>query len=222
MTTMVCLPVDQEYFDISDEVYEIFQDPKAPKQSRKITRAAELLVGALLQVMIVDLVEQVKMKPFAKKIVKQLEGVIEKTANTLVNKVILKLSNKDLIPLVEYLRTLELEIDGIRYIAFQLEDFAEEALEQSRVALQEEDLKAARKEFHTAMQNFQEQGLYIFYKKPMGMIKLGMVAKKIVDLGYKAIQGAVKPAINKIVKGMDLDELETLEAYISTMTHKVD
>ena len=78
MTTIVCMPLDDEYFEIGDEIYDLLLDPKAPSQKQKVSRAAELLVESMLDMLIVGMVENVEMKPFAKKIVMQLETVIQK------------------------------------------------------------------------------------------------------------------------------------------------
>lgn len=222
MVTLVIMPVDDEYFEIGDEIYDLFQDPKAPSQKAKVDRAAQLLITSMLDVMIVQMIDSVKMKPFARKIVMQLEGVIQKTANALVHKVILKLSNKELWPLVNYLRSLEVEIEGKRYLSFSLEDFAEKALKQAHLDIDNNNLKAARANFHKGLENVLDQGLYIFYKEPMSMLKLGFVMRKIVDVGYAAIHAAVHPAINKIVHGMEIEELESLKHYVDTMTVEME
>ena len=140
----------------------------------------------------------------------------------MVHKVILKLSNKELWPLVQYLRDLEVELDGQRYLSFPLEAFAEKALIQSVIDIENKNLKAARDNFHKGLENLLDQGLLIFYKEPMAIIKLGMVARKIVDFGYTAIHGATSAAINKIIHGMELHELESLKAYIDTLTVEIE
>lgn len=222
MTTLVIMPLDDEYFKIGDEIYELFQDPKAPSQKNNVDRAAQLLISGMLDLMIVKMIENVKMKPFARKIVMQLEGVIQKTANALVHKVILKLSNKELWPLVNYLRSIEVEIEGKRYLSFSIDDFAEKALKQAHIDIDSNNLKAARDNFQKGMENVLDQGLYIFYKEPMSMLKLGFVMRKIVDVGYVAIHAAVHPAINKIVHGMEIDELQSLKHYVDSMTVEVE
>lgn len=222
MSTIVVMPLSDEYFEIGDEIYDTLQDPSTPPQTEKVSRCAELLVGSMLQVLIVDMINNVQMKPFAKKIVLQLESVIQKTANALVHKVILKLNNQELWPLVEYLRELEVELEGKRYLSFPLETFAEKAINKAYTEIDNKDLKQAKEHFDLGLQNILDQGLLIFYKKPMSMLKLGFVMRKIVDVGYAAIHAAVKPAIHKIVHDMDLHELESLKHYIETLTVEIE
>ncbi len=222
MTTLVLMTVDQEYFDIGDEIFDILQDPATPPQTVKVERCAQLLVSSMLNVLISDMMDNVKMKPFARKIVLQLETVIEKTAQALVSKVIVKLDNHELWPLVEYLRTLEVEYEGKRYLSFALEDFAEKALQKAHVEIVSGNIEEAKDYFHEGLQNVLDQGLLLFYKQPMDMLELGFIMRKIVDVGYKAIHAAVKPAINKIVHGMELDELQSLKNYIDTLTLEIE
>jgi len=172
--------------------------------------------------MILEMIENVRMKPFAKRIVRQLEVVIEKAANALIHKVILKLDNKDLWPLIQYLRDLEVEFEGQRYLSFQLEDFAEEALKQAHTDIENGNLDDAKDNFHEGLQNVLDQGLLLFYKEPMSILKLSFVMRKVVDIGYAAIHKAVKPAINKIVHGMDIEELESLKTYIDSLTAEIE
>jgi hypothetical protein len=54
------------------------------------------------------------------------------------------------------------------------------------------------------------------------MLKLKFVMRKVVDIGYAAIHAAVKPAINKIVHGMDIEELESLKAYIDSLVVEIE
>lgn len=222
MSTIILMPLPDEYFEIGDEIYDLLLDPKAPSQKNKVDRAAQLMVGGLLQVLILDMIENVKMKPFAKKIVLQLEHVIQKTANALVHKVILKLSNKDLWPLVQYLRDLEVDYKDQRYLSFPIDDYAEQALIQAHEDIANGNLDAAKKNFNEGLQNVLDQGLLLFYKEPMSMLKLNFVMRKVVDIGYAAIHAAVKPAIHKIVDGMELDELESLKHYVDTLTLEID
>ena len=198
------------------------QDPAASDQKEKVSRAADLFVDTILDVMILQMIETVAMKPFAKKVVKQLESVIEKTAHALVHKVILKLNNDELWPLVEYLHAMEVEIDGKRYISFELKPDAEAALKQSFVDMENKNLSAARNNLHLALLDVLDQGLLHFYKEPMSLLKLGMIARKIVDWGYAAIHAATKPAIHKIIHDMDLHELESLKNYIDTLVFEIE
>jgi len=222
MTTIVIMTLADEYFEIGDEIYDVLQDPKSALQTEKVSRCAELLVDSMLQTLIIDMIANVQMKPFAKKIVLQLEGVIQKTANALVHKVILKLDNQELWPLVEYLRELEVELDGKRYLSFPLEAYAEKAINKANIEIHNKDLSKAKNHFDEGMQNILDQGLLVFYKKPMSMLKLGFIMRKIVDVGYSAIHAAVKPTIHKVVHDMDLHELESLKHYIETLTVEIE
>src|SRR5690606_27176206 len=137
-------------------------------------------------------------------------------------KVILKLDNKDLWPLVQYLRDLEVEFEDKRYLSFPLEDFAEKALVDAHEDIQKGKLDDARENFDEGLQNLLDQGLLLFYKEPMAMLRLSFVMRKIVDIGYSAIHAAVKPAIHKIVDGMELQELESLKNYVDSLTLEIE
>ena len=217
MATLVCLPLTQEYIDISDRVIEEIKNPKAKPLRADIERAADLLIAAILEVLVIKMLETVEMKPLAKTVVTQLGHLIEKVAAVLVNKVIAKMSNQEVRPLVEYLNNMECEIEGNRYLSFELGTTTVKFLMAGYQALDAGKTHEARANLISALTESLNEGTIIFYKKPMELLKLGFVARKVVDLGYTSLDKAIRPAIHKIGEHMELEELKSLKVYIDNL-----
>ena len=217
MATLVCLPLPQEYTELGDQLIQDIQNPKARPLQADIERAADLLIETVLEVLVIQMLETVDMKPFAKTVITQLGHLIEKVAAILVNKVVSKMSNQEVRPLIEYLNSMECEIDGQRYLSFELDPNAAQLLVQGYQALEAGKSDAARESLINALIETLNQGNLVFYKKPMELLKLGFVARKIVDLGYTSLDKAIRPAIHKIGEHMELDELKSLKIYVDNL-----
>lgn len=217
MATLVCLPLSKEYTDLGDKLIQEIQNPKARPLQEDIERAADLLVETVLEVLVIQMLETVEMKPLAKTVVTQLGHLIEKLAAILVNKVISKMNNQEVKPLVEYLNSMECEIDSQRYLSFELDRNAVQLLVRGYQAVEAGKSDAARENLINALIETLDQGNIAFYKKPMELLKLGFVARKIVDLGYISLDKAIRPTIHKIGEHMEMDELKSLKTYIDNL-----
>lgn len=216
MTTYFTMPLDPEYLELSDKVYQNLQDRKAPPQNRTAVKSAQILVRTMLKIMVDDLCDQVEMKPLAQKIVKQMGGIIQKAINVLLDKVISKLNNRDLAPLVNHLRGLELEHDGSVGLAVEMDDDLAAVLFNAFKHIDAGDLTLARRDLIESMLGIMDLSLLVFLREPMDLLNLGMISKKVVDICLVTIKKALPPALRKITSDMNVEELQSLKGYIET------
>ncbi len=217
MSTYVSLPLTDEYLRLSDDIIEKLRAGEKRSLARDTVKSTNILIDNMFEIIIDDMVENVTMKPFAKKVVIQVGSLSRKTVNTLVDKVVKKLSNKELLPLVGYFKDLELEHEGQIYMAFRMEDDLEECLDRCLENLESGDVEAVRKDLVTLLVGVANQSIELNLVKPMSLIKLGMISRKVVDFVETTLEKAIPPAIKKIVKNMDQEELESLRDFLMNL-----
>jgi hypothetical protein len=218
MTTYVALPLSEEYIERSDRVIEKLSSSKASSQARETAKTTKLLIDDMFEILVDDLVEQVKMKKFAKKIVHQVSVVVHKAIHAMVDKVISKLSNRDLKPIVSHFKNLEiLHEEEQRLMGFQLNDELEEMVVACIEHLENDNVESAKQELVTLLENILDHSLELFLVEPMSLIKLGMISRKVVDFVTVTIEKTVPQAIGKIIEHMDKEELESLRDFLLTL-----
>lgn len=208
------IPLDDEYRALIAEGRENLHDPDAPPQNEKALQAAQIFIHSMLNVIIYDLCDQVEIKPFAEKVVRQLGKLMEKTTNILLDKVISKLSNEELVPLVEYLENLELDCDGNLYMSILLSDKVEDDLDRSFACIESKDVDKATKHFRNGIIGLAEASIHTFLIEMMGLLNLGFLTRKIVDLSAATLQKAIPPAIRKTAVDLSQTELESFQSYL--------
>ena len=217
MTIRVALPISSEYVETSNEVRDSLLEKSSRPLSKQVIKSTNLLIDDLFKVMVHDMLDQVSMKPMARKIVEQVSGLILKTVNVFVKKVVSKLHNKELLPLVEYFKALELERDGQTYLSYEVTPNMEELIPSCIEHVEEGRTAEAKKELIIILEDFIDHSLDIYLVKPMSLIKLGLIAKKLMDLTQTTIEKAMPPALHKIVNQMDHDELLSLKEFLLSM-----
>lgn len=211
--TYTSIPLDARYVEVRTILKKSLRDPGAPRQSAQAKILGDVLVSSMMEALIHQLVESVEMKPLTKKIMKQLGAVVEKTSTVLVEKVIAKLKNEELLPILEYMTELEVEHEGVLYLCCPLDEARAGRLIGALDEIDAGNGDAARVAFLEELLYVEDVALLEFYKRPLDLVKLGMIARKIVDVGYVTLGKASHSAVKKMVSKMDQHELESLGDY---------
>ncbi|MBV1883911.1 MAG: hypothetical protein KUG82_19890 [Pseudomonadales bacterium] len=222
MTTYVGLPLENEYLELSNAVIAKLQKGNAPSQSKDTVKASQILIVGVLQLLVTDLTEQVSMKPFVKKVIIQVGAIAQKTIYVMVDKVISKLSNDDLIPFVGHYKKMEIDHQGKKFIGFKLDNDLEALINSAFNNIHNNETQTAKEELTDALLQIIMISLELFLKVPMGLIKLGMISRKLVDLTAATLEKVVQPAIRKIVGNLDQEELESFEGFIVELVLRDD
>lgn len=217
MTTFIAIPLSDEYLRISDDVFEKLNEGNRSPQARNTVKGVKLLVDDMFTILVDDLVVKVKMKPLSKKIIHQVGAISHKTINVLIDKVVSKLDNKELSPLVAHFKVCESIHDGKKTLGFQLNEREEMQILNCIENLKIGKIDLVKKDLVLLLESIVDEGIELFLHMPMSLIKLGIISRKVVDLVGSTIQKTVPPAIGKIVAHMDAEELRTLEAFLLEM-----
>lgn len=214
MTTYVALPLEDNYLKPSLEIVKQLNNPKSRPQADNTVATTRILIDHMFELTVDGLIEQVELKPFAHTIVHQVSTLVHKAVNALVKRVIGKLANYELKPLVEYFKSLEIEHEGKIYLGFQLENRIEDLIASCIKHLENGNIDASKEELIIVLEDVIENTLEIFLLDAMSKVRLGMIARKIVDLTHTTIHKAVPPALHKIVDHMDHSQLEQLKDFL--------
>ncbi len=217
MTTHVALPLTDEYLKLSNEIVEKLQDKKSPSQAHKTVKTTQLLIDYMFSILVDDLIDQVPMKPWAEKIVHQVSSVVQKALHVLISNVISKLDNAELKPLVNHFKECEIEHEGEYFLGFQLDDASEQKIYACMAHLRNKEIKACKTLLVELLETVVDQTLELFLLKPLSLVRLGMISRKLVDLTAKTIEKAVPPAIDKIIGHMEVEELQLFESFLLSL-----
>ena len=88
-------------------------------------------------------------------------------------------------------------------------------LDQAFIDIDSGDIEMATQHFSKGMIGVSDLVLNTFMVDMMGLLKLGYVTRKVVDLATVTLKKAIPPAVKKVSKGLTQSELESFKAYLS-------
>ena len=215
------IPLNPSYAEIRDQLSQNLADSSLPSQAKLAAQLGDVLVGSMMQALIHEFLRDVELKPFARKVMTQVGSITEKTATSIVEKVIVKLPNKDLKTVLDYMVSHELDVEGKLYLASEMDQAKGQQLLDALAVINQGNGEQVKGQFTSSLLYVMELSLNDFFKQPMSLIKLGMIAKKLVDIGYVTLNKASQTAIKKMVGKMDNTELKSMGVYASTLIVEV-
>ncbi len=215
------IPLNPRYADIRNRLNSCLVDPDSGPQGQLAAQLGDVLVGSMMQSLIHEFLRDVELKPFARKVMTQVGSVVEKTSISIVEKVIVKLPNKELRIILDYMVDHELDVDGTLYLASEMNQDKGQRLLDSLVIINNGDGEQVKDEFMESLLYVLDLSLNDFLKQPMSLIKLGLISRKMVDIGYVTLTKASKTAVKQMVKKMDNQELKSMGIYASTLIQEV-
>ncbi len=222
MTTVVAIPLKDNYLVPSLEIIEQLNKPKAPPQADNTVKTTRILIDYMFELTVDGLLDAVEMKPFAHKLVHQVSAIVHKAVHVMVKKVVGKLSNSELKPLVEYFKSLEIEHEGEVYLGYELEDRIEALVASCIDHLEKDNIEKSKEELIIILEDVIESILEIFLLEAMAKVRLGLIARKMVDFTHTTIYKAVPPALHKIIDHMEKPQLEQLKVFLLQYLIKID
>lgn len=222
MTTVVAIPLQDNYLVPSREILEQLNKAKAPPQADNTVNTMCILIDYMFELTVDGVLDAVEMKPFAHKLVHQVSAIVHKALHVMVKKVVGKLSNSELKPLVEYFKSQEIEHKGNIYLGYQLEDRIEDLVASCFEHLEKGNIEIAKAELVIILEDVIESTLEIFMLEALAKVRLGMIARKMVDFTHTTIYKAVPPALHKIIDHMEKPQLEQLKDFLLQFLIKID
>ena len=181
--------------------YYPYRDALTHQTARDLTD--KLLVG------LVDIIPNPERQASMRKIV----GTIERATDTLLNILLGKENNEEVMPSFHFLRDQATFIDneGVKRIGFKLSDADAKIIDDGFAAITPEHVD--RVAFKKALETVNEETLTHFISRYSETLKLGMIKRKSVPVAKAAIDKGMSMALNKLLPDLPDASLNRLANY---------
>ncbi|MGX8219990.1 hypothetical protein ACWS81_04315 [Psychrobacter celer] len=181
--------------------YYPYRDALTHQTARDLTD--NLLVG------LVEIIPNPERQAAMRKIV----TTIERATDTLLNILLGKESNEDVLPSFHFLRDQATFIDneGVKRIGFKLSETDARTIVEGFAAITPEHVDRAK--FKTALKTMNDATLTHFVSRYAETLKLGMIKRKSVPVAKSAIDKGMNMALNKLLPDLPNDSLNRLANY---------
>lgn len=172
--------------------------------------ASELIDNLLVN--LVDVIPNAERKEAMRKIV----GTVERATETLLNILLGKDKNEDILPSFYFLKNdaMFLDNDGKRRIGFKLDEDTASDIQKGFAATEDLPINDTDKAlFKKALIAMNEAALYHFITKFTETLKLGMVKRKSIPVAKAAIDRGMALALNKLLPQLPDDGLARLANF---------
>ena len=148
-----------------------------------------------LLVSLIDVIPNPERKAAMQKIV----HTIERTTETLLNVLLGKDKNEDIMPSFDFLKNKSMFIDneGMRRVGFKLSEPTAQTINEGFAAITPETVD--RDKFKTALETMTDASLNHFMSQFTETLKLGMIKRKSVPVAKAAIDKGMSMALNKLL-----------------------
>lgn len=181
--------------------YYPYRDALTHQTARDLTD--NLLVG------LVEIIPNPERQAAMRKIV----ATIERATDTLLNILLGKESNEDVLPSFHFLRDQATFIDNesVKRIGFKLSEADAKIIDEGFAAITPEHVDRAK--FKTALKTMNDATLTHFVSRYAETLKLGMIKRKSVPVAKSAIDKGMNMALNKLLPDLPDDSLNRLANY---------
>ena len=181
--------------------YYPYRDALTHQTARDLTD--NLLVG------LVEIIPNPERQAAMRKIV----ATIERATDTLLNILLGKENNEDVLPSFHFLKDQATFIDneGVKRIGFKLSEADARTIVEGFAAITPEHVDRAK--FKTALETMNDATLTHFVSRYAETLKLGMIKRKSVPVAKSAIDKGMNMALNKLLRDLPNDSLNRLANY---------
>jgi hypothetical protein len=218
MTTYFAFRASKELSESSHQLMENFERQAREPQSALFVHVAQLFADEIVDTLLLNLARNSSGKSHTHAL-ENFAGIIKSTVNTLISKVLGKMSNDELQPLSGYLRKVrrEFPVDGqpVDHIVFETPaDF------HARFkAVLEKGLggQLDQPEMIACMDIFHDLALTAFYDDSLSQIKLGFIGRKLAEVGGAAIRKGSHSISHRTIPHMHDDDVKHFAEYFLGM-----
>lgn len=138
---------------------------------------------------------------------------IERTADTLLNILLGKENNEEVLPSLHFLRDKATFVDnnGVSRVGFKLSGSAAQTIVEGFAAVTPEHVDTVK--FKTALETMNDETLTHFITNYAETLKLGIIKRKSVPVAKAAIDKGMSMALNKLLPDLPLASLNRLADY---------
>ena len=198
-----------------------FENDIGAPQNQLLIAVANEYTDKIIEVMILGNSQLLDEDTFAAKVLNNVASVVKATAHTLIKQVLHKMKNQEMAPLTAQIRARKLVIAEQEYISFPIPTELAQRYRQCFMAIRNGDI-SARTPLMEAMLEFSLLANLYFYTESIRPLKLGLITRKISDLGGVTINKASQAAIKKLIPQLNIEELQGFVDYLEPFFVDVD
>ena len=182
--------------------------PYYPHRNALTQQVARELNDNLL-VSLIDVIPNPERKAAMRKIV----ATIERSTESMLNVLLGKDSNEDIMPSFNFLReqTMFVDNDGIRRVGFQLSEEDARIITEGFAAVTPQSVDNVK--FKHALETMNEAALTHFITRFTETLKLGMIKRKSIPVAKAAIDKGTSVALNRLLPQLPDDGLNRLARF---------
>ena len=182
--------------------------PYYPYRDALTHQTARDLIDNLL-VGLVDIIPNPERQASMRKVV----VTVERATDTLLNILLGKENNEEVLPSFHFLRDRAtfIDNDGLKRVGFKLTEQHTAIIQKGFAAITPEHVDT--KTFKTALETMNEQTLTHFISRYAETLKLGMIKRKAVPVAKAAIDKGMSMALNKLLPDLPDRSLNRLANY---------
>lgn len=206
-------------FGASESLYQINRDfrqsveMRAPDkvQADKLYTLLAQFTDECLDQYFLKPIERVKLNAVGHKVVTGGVSVMKKTIHVTLKQVVKKLSREDRQKMADYINGLLMQLsdDGEypTYVAVGISDDLRRRLNQAAVLGKESGPNAVVSDYAEALCELIDVALDTYMAKPLSMVKLGPVLRKLSSVTVDTVRGAAQTVIRKVLPSMSEREV---------------
>ena len=166
----------------------------------------------LIDNLLVGLIEIIP-NPERQASMRKVVATIERASDTLLNILLGKENNEEVLPSFHFLKDRATFIDneGLKRVGFKLSEKDAEIIDKGFAAVTPEHIDM--KTFKTALETMNEETLTHFISRYAETLKLGMIKRKAVPVAKAAIDKGMSMALNKLLPDLPDNSLNRLANY---------
>ena len=174
-----------------------------------LTQQIALELNDNLLVSLIDVISNPERQASMRKIV----NTIERTTETLLNVLLSKDKNEDVMPSFDFLQNQSIFIDndGKRRVGFKLSDTKAQTINEGFAAITPDTVD--RDQFKIALETMTEESLTHFMSRFTDTLKLGMIKRKSVPVAKAAVDKGMNMALNKLLPQLPDEGLNRLATF---------
>lgn len=166
----------------------------------------------LVDNLLIGLVEIIP-NPERQAAMRKVVGTVERATDTLLNILLGKENNEEVLPSFHFLRDQAtfVDNDGIKRVGFKLSAEDAQIINKGFAAITPEHVDT--EPFKTALETMNEATLTHFISRYADTLKLGMIKRKSVPVAKSAIDKGMSMALNKLLPDLPDSSLNRLANY---------
>lgn len=171
--------------------------------------------------LLVSLIEVIP-NPERQASMRKIVSTIERATESLLNVLLGKDKNEDIMPSYNFLKnqTMFIDNDGLRRVGFQLSEASAQTITQGFAAVTPDAVDHAQ--FKTALETMNEDALTHFISHFTETLKLGLIKRKSIPVAKAAIDKGMNMALNRLLPQLPDDGLNRLACFYRPYLVKIE